>query len=172
MSVTVYTTNTCPWCVRVKEYLRSKDIAFEEKKVDEDYGALSEMVRRTGQQGVPVILVDNEVVVGFDRPRLDMLLSDGRAGRVTLGAAVADASKVMPKRGMLPIFGAYVGKVTPGSTAHRLGLDVGDVIVEINLRPISNAGDVERAMGGLARGSRISVIFIRGDQRLTASTVA
>ena len=170
-NVIVYSTNTCPWCVRVKQYLSSKNVPFVEKKVDEDHGAMLEMTRRTGQQGVPVILVNDEVVVGFDRPRLDLLLSDGQAGGVTLGAAVADASTFMSKRGLVPIFGAYVGKVTPGSAAVRLGLIPGDVITEINMRPISNAEDVQKAMAGLTRGSSLSINYVRGENSSSASAI-
>jgi len=56
--VTVYTTKTCPWCDRAKDYLRSKNVPFEEKDVAADYEAAMEMIRRSGQQGVPVIATE------------------------------------------------------------------------------------------------------------------
>ena len=124
------------------------------------------MVRKTGQQGVPVIAVDGQYVVGFDRPRLDALLAAAAQQRVTLGAAVADASKILLKQGKIPVFGAYVGKVSPGSLAERMGLAAGDVITRVNLRTIANAGDVEKAMEPVQRGATLRVEFLHGDRTL------
>ncbi|NLN16277.1 MAG: glutaredoxin family protein [Firmicutes bacterium] len=73
--VTVYSTRTCPWCDRAKNYLRSKNVDFEELDVANDPEALGEMIRLSNQMGVPVITVDDEVIVGFDRQRLDALLN-------------------------------------------------------------------------------------------------
>jgi len=72
--VTVYTTPTCGWCTAVKDYLSSRDIDFEEVDVAADMDKAREMVERSGQYGVPVVDVDGEMVVGFDRDRLDALL--------------------------------------------------------------------------------------------------
>ena len=69
-SVTVYTTDTCPWCDRAKTYLRSNNVPFVEKNVASDYNAAVEMVKRSGQQGVPVIATEDEVILGFDQSRL------------------------------------------------------------------------------------------------------
>ncbi len=145
-----------------KEYLSQRGIPFTEKMVDEDYSAAMEMVRVSQQQGVPVIVVDGQVVVGFDRPRLDSLLSGAQAGRVSFGASIADAARILSKQGQIPVFGAYVGRVSPGSPAARAGLQPGDIITELNVRPISNAADVEAALAGLRRGSRLSVVWTRG----------
>lgn len=123
------------------------------------------MVRKSGQQGVPVITVDDQIVVGFDQRRLELLVSQG-ARKPTLGAAVADATRILMKQGQVPVFGAYVGKVAPGSAAAKLGLQPGDVITQLNLRPIGNAADVEGAMSGVERGSTLDVDFIRGAQTL------
>lgn len=72
--VIVYSTPTCPWCGVAKKYLDGKGIAYTEVDVSADHQAAMEMVRRTGQQGVPVIEVDGEFVIGFDKARLDALL--------------------------------------------------------------------------------------------------
>jgi glutaredoxin-like YruB-family protein len=72
--VTVYTTPTCPWCGVAKKYLDGHGIAYTEVDVAADYEAAMEMVRKTGQQGVPVIEIDGEFVIGFDRARIDALL--------------------------------------------------------------------------------------------------
>lgn len=72
--VTVYSTPTCSWCFAVKEYLLSRNVAFDEVDVASDMQRARELVERTGQYGVPVIEIDGEFVIGFDRPRLEQLL--------------------------------------------------------------------------------------------------
>ena len=124
------------------------------------------MVRKSGQQGVPVIEIDGQIVVGFDRARLERIIADVQSGRVPFGAAVADASKILMQRGQIPVFGAYVGKVSPGSPAHRAGLAPGDIITELNFRKITSAADVEQALQSLQRGSRVTVVFLRGEKSL------
>ncbi len=72
--VTVYTTDTCPWCVRVKAYLRESKVAFTEINVQRDQSAARRMVAKSGQHGVPQVEIDGTMVVGFDRGRIDSLL--------------------------------------------------------------------------------------------------
>lgn len=72
--VIVYSTPTCPWCHMAKRYLEGKGVAYTEVDVSADYAAAMDMIRRTGQQGVPVIEIDGEFVIGFDKARLDALL--------------------------------------------------------------------------------------------------
>src|SRR5687767_15895885 len=103
------------------EFLSQRGIQFTEKDVSQDHAAALEMVRKSGQQGVPVITVDDQVIVGFDRPRLERLLEAGKARRPTFGAAVADAASYLAKRGQVPVFGALVGKVSPRSEERRVG---------------------------------------------------
>lgn len=76
--VTVYVTNTCPWCTRVKTYLREHHVAYDEINVSNDEGAAKRMVQRSGQQGVPQLDIDGSFVVGFDKGRIDALLGLGR----------------------------------------------------------------------------------------------
>lgn len=76
-NVTVYSTPTCSWCQVAKDHLRSHSIAFDDVDVSADMGRAREMVEKTGQYGVPVIEVDGEIIVGFDRARLDALLGIG-----------------------------------------------------------------------------------------------
>jgi|TARA_B100002003_G_C13763326_1_gene379114 glutaredoxin-like YruB-family protein len=73
-NVLVYTTATCPWCIKVKEFLKKNKIAFSEKDVAEDEGAAKEAVEKSGQRGVPIIDIDGEIVVGFDEEKLKKLL--------------------------------------------------------------------------------------------------
>lgn len=73
-NVKVYTTNSCPWCTKVKTYLTNNQISYEEVNVGLDRVAASEMVRKSGQMGVPVIDINGSVVVGFDKSKIDRLL--------------------------------------------------------------------------------------------------
>jgi glutaredoxin 3 len=72
--VVVYSTPTCPWCTRAKDYLKQAGIDFEEKDVSVDIQAAREMVKVSGQMGVPVLTIDGSVVVGFDKKKIDQLL--------------------------------------------------------------------------------------------------
>lgn len=73
--VTVFTTPTCSWCRRAKQYLTQQRVRFREVDVSRDPIAARDLVRMTGQMGVPVILVGNRPIVGFDKPQLDRLLN-------------------------------------------------------------------------------------------------
>lgn len=72
--VKVYSTNTCPWCIRVKEYLSSQDVEFEDINVNVDWKAAEEMIEKSGQRGVPVIDIDGNVIIGFDKEKIDRYL--------------------------------------------------------------------------------------------------
>lgn len=72
--VVVFTTPTCSWCRRTKTYLRERQVTFREVDVSRDPTAARDLVRRTGQTGVPVIDIDGRTIVGFDRPQIDRLL--------------------------------------------------------------------------------------------------
>ncbi|ENZ00803.1 glutaredoxin family protein [Clostridium thermobutyricum] len=73
--VKVYTTESCPWCVKAKNYLKSKGVEFTELNVQEDMEAREEMVRGTKQMGVPVLDINGKFIVGFDKPKIDEALS-------------------------------------------------------------------------------------------------
>jgi len=72
--VTVFSTPTCPWCVKAKDYFKEKNVEFEHKNVAEDAEARKEMIEKSGQMGVPVILIDENVIVGFNKSKIDELL--------------------------------------------------------------------------------------------------
>jgi len=72
--VTVYTTPTCSWCGTLKSYLNKNKIRYSEIDVSKDDSAAQEMVRRSGQQGVPQTLISGEMVVGFDKAKINRLL--------------------------------------------------------------------------------------------------
>jgi len=67
VKVKVYSTNTCPYCVVAKEFLKDHKIEFEEVNVQEDQEAAREMVAKTGQMGVPVIEINGKIIIGFDK---------------------------------------------------------------------------------------------------------
>ena len=72
--VVVYSTTVCPWCIKVKDFLKDNKIKYEEKNVGEDAGARSEMLEKSGQLGVPVIDIDGTIIVGFDREKIKKAL--------------------------------------------------------------------------------------------------
>ena len=72
--VIIFTTTTCPWCARTKQYLQSRKILYKEVNIERDKQAANEMVRKSGQQGVPQLWIDGRPVVGFNRQKIDNLL--------------------------------------------------------------------------------------------------
>ena len=73
-SVKVYSTPTCPYCIRVKQFLSDNNIAFENYDVAADQAKGEEMIQKSGQMGVPVIDIDGEIIVGFDRDKIKYAL--------------------------------------------------------------------------------------------------
>lgn len=74
VAVKVYSTPTCPWCKRAKAYLTEKGIGFESVDVSSNEVAQKEMIDKSGQMGVPVIDIDGQIVIGFDKEKIDELL--------------------------------------------------------------------------------------------------
>lgn len=172
MQVTIYTTPTCGFCHQAKAYLRQRGIPFVEKDVSADPAAAAEMVRLSGQRGVPVIVVDGEVVVGFNAPRLEALLTKAQgASRPRLGAAVADAASIARKEGRPPLTGAYVGRVHAGSPAERAGLRPRDIVVECNGWPIRDADELLRVLAGLPQSRPVPLVVLRDGERLRLELV-
>jgi glutaredoxin-like YruB-family protein len=73
-NVTVYTTPTCSWCTTLKTYLDSHQVRYREINVASDSAAAEAMVRRSGQQGVPQTEINGQMIVGFDKARINQLL--------------------------------------------------------------------------------------------------
>ncbi|MFH1415674.1 MAG: glutaredoxin domain-containing protein [Elusimicrobiota bacterium] len=69
-NVKVYSTATCPYCHRVKEFLNENHVVFEDIDVGSDQQAAKEMVDRSGQMGVPVIDIDGKIIVGFNKDEI------------------------------------------------------------------------------------------------------
>ena len=73
--VRVFSTRSCPYCYMLKDFLREKNVQFDDIYVDSDYIAAMEMVRLSGQRGVPVADINGSIVVGFDQARISRLLA-------------------------------------------------------------------------------------------------
>jgi Glutaredoxin-like protein, YruB-family len=73
MTVKVYSTPDCPWCRKAKEYLKVKNIPFEDIDVSTDMQAATDMVQKSGQRGVPVLEIDGQIVIGFNPRKIDEL---------------------------------------------------------------------------------------------------
>lgn len=65
-SVKIYSTPTCPWCIRTKKFLKDNNIPFEDMDVSSDEKAAQEMIQKTGQMGVPVLDIEGTIIVGYD----------------------------------------------------------------------------------------------------------
>jgi glutaredoxin 3 len=74
MNVIVYSTDACPFCVMVKQYLKQKGIDFQEFNVGENQEKAREMIEKSGQQGVPVLDINGKIIIGFDKPKIDEAL--------------------------------------------------------------------------------------------------
>lgn len=69
-NVKVYSTSTCPYCIRAKQFLKENNINFKDIDVASDQDAAQEMIKRSGQMGVPVIDIDGKLIVGFDKEKI------------------------------------------------------------------------------------------------------
>ncbi|HET6485843.1 MAG TPA: Uxx-star family glutaredoxin-like (seleno)protein [Spirochaetia bacterium] len=74
MAITIYTTPTCSYCKVAKEFFRTQHVPFTEYNVASDQRKADEMVRKSGQMGVPVIEINGKVIVGFNRPEIEKAL--------------------------------------------------------------------------------------------------
>ena len=72
--VRIFTTSSCPYCYTLKEFLKEHNVEFEEIDVSKNEKALKEMVRKSGQMGVPVVEIDGQIVIGFDKEKICQLL--------------------------------------------------------------------------------------------------
>ena len=74
MNIKIYSTPTCPYCVSAKQYFKSKNIAFEDIDVSNDETKAQEMVEISGQMGVPVIKIDDKILIGFNQDEIEKAL--------------------------------------------------------------------------------------------------
>ena len=78
MEVTLYSTPTCPWCKRLKEYLKEKKVSFKDLDVSKNDKARDQMVEKSNQMGVPVTDIDGTIIVGFDEGKLEAALKKSK----------------------------------------------------------------------------------------------
>jgi len=74
-NIKVYSTPTCPYCIRAKEFLEENNIEFENINVASNPSIAQELIQKSGQTGVPVIDIDGEIIIGFDREKIINALS-------------------------------------------------------------------------------------------------
>ena len=72
--VKVYSTPSCPWCIRAKRFLEDNNITFEDMDVSTNPQAAEEMIKKSSQMGVPVLDIAGEIIVGFDKERIKTAL--------------------------------------------------------------------------------------------------
>lgn len=170
-TVTVYSTPTCPWCDRTKEYLRSRNVPFKDVDVSRDIDAARQMVQISGQQGVPVVATDQEVIVGFDQLRLariaDRFTGNKRPAFGVLGANADDYFARHPEKapsGDTDIKGVFVGQVKPHSVAQKAGIRPGDVIQALANKRVRNMSTLDQLMSSVKAGDHVSVRVLRGTE--------
>lgn len=169
MDIKVYSTPTCGYCRQAKKYLSNRGVEYTEYDVSCDQRAAQEMMNLTGQAGVPVIVVDGQIIIGFDRFRIDVLLSKSGAGsRPRLGLKVTDANKQAQKSDAVHVSGAFVISVAPASLGEKAGLMQGDIITEANLKIINNSTDLEKALANITTGTHLNIGYLRGQKSLKA----
>lgn len=76
LKITVYFTPTCPHCTTAKRFFREKGIKFKEIDVSKDPKEAEKLVRKSGQMGVPVIEIGNKIIVGFNKAKIESILSN------------------------------------------------------------------------------------------------
>lgn len=133
-----------------------------------------EMIRRSGQQGVPVITTDTEVIIGFDQARLAKI-AERFAGpkRPALGLLAADAQEYLAKhpeeaaRFPADTKGVYVGEIRPNSVAEASGIQRGDVIQAVANKRVRNMSMLNGLIDTLKAGESVTVRYIRGMEEHT-----
>lgn len=73
-NIIIYSTPSWPWCTKVKDYLSQKNITYTDYDVSKNYDKAVEMVQKSGQRGVPVIDINGQIIVGFDKASIDKIL--------------------------------------------------------------------------------------------------
>ena len=74
-TVTIYSTPTCHFCQMAKDFLKEKGVSYTEFDVAHDLDKRQEMIQKSGQMGVPVIIIGDEIIVGFNQAKIDELLA-------------------------------------------------------------------------------------------------
>jgi S1-C subfamily serine protease len=128
------------------------------------------MVRLSGQQGVPVSVIDGNVVVGADMGRINQILAQRAGSSPKLGLSIADADRIAAKKGTQLPKGAYVGRVRPASAGALAGVQPGDVIVQLAGQPVQGKEDVHRISDRLQFDQQVELVVWRTGQRIGMHT--
>lgn len=141
---------------------------FVEKDVAKDYTAAMEMIRLSGQQGVPVTVADGEVILGFDQQKFAKLAEKfSGPKRPPLGILAADAEEYLAKHPEkaehVPAGakGVYVGKIRPKTVAARAALKSGDVITSFAGKRVRNMAGLDQMVETLKAGDQATAKYIR-----------
>jgi S1-C subfamily serine protease len=143
-------------------------VPFVEKDVAKDYAAAMEMIRLSGQQGVPVTVADGDVILGFDQQKFAKL-AEKFAGpkRPPLGILAADAEEYLAKHPdkaeKVPegTKGIYVGKIRPKTVAARAELKSGDIITSFAGKRVRNMAALDQMVETLKAGDQATAKYIR-----------
>ena len=73
-NIKVYSTPTCPYCIKTKQFLKSKNVEFEDIDVSSNQAAADEMIQKSGQMGVPVLDIEGQIIIGFDEQTIKQAL--------------------------------------------------------------------------------------------------
>lgn len=76
MKIITYTLSWCPHCKALKEYLNNKKIEYENIDMEENEEAAEDIIEKTGQSGFPIIDIDGEILIGFDKDKIEVILKD------------------------------------------------------------------------------------------------
>ncbi len=87
MNIKVYSTPGCPWCNVAKDFFKSHNINFQDIDVNIDEKAAQEIMKKSGQMGVPVIEIDDKIVIGFNKPVLEEILGITKTEEEKKGSA-------------------------------------------------------------------------------------
>ena len=87
MHITVYTTPSCPYCKLAKDFLKEKGVSYTEIDVAADPNAANDMVKKSGQMGVPVLEIDGQIVVGWNQAAINDIIDQAASKKKTKQAA-------------------------------------------------------------------------------------
>jgi glutaredoxin 3 len=166
MSISIYTTPTCGFCHQAKAYLKQRGMSFVEFDVSRDPQKAAEMMQVSGQRGVPVILIDGQLILGFNEPMIAQLLDRRAARPPRLGVSIADSSRIAEKKASSLPRGAYVGKVNLSSSAALAGVRPGDVIIQLAGQAIHSDQDVHRVSAGIRYDQDVELVVWRNGQTI------
>jgi S1-C subfamily serine protease len=151
-------------------------VPYVEKDVSRDYNAAMEMIRRSGQQGVPVITTEDEVIVGFDQVRLGKIAERvSSPKRPPLGLLAANTESYFSRHpeaaAAVPTGtkGVYVGEVRPDSVAHQAGIRPGDILIGLAGKRIRDMSMLDQMVDTLNAGDRAEIRYIRNGNEETTT---